>query len=238
MPPPIPVARTYRTAVKDDWGFRIEGHKLTVNITNNTFSPPIYEGGPWGVSVSKIDDLRNNATPLLISGDKVLAVYSRYGEGEVVWSGMNLPYHSLAYQNTGEADFMRRLVMGERKPITLPAEMMRRSATSIIFKNVPEARGIIFRERYISNLVFSWRAYDREGSLNVFMMGPGFNYIVLREGWGGGDIRMVLEDGPLRVTSIAVSILTVMFLTLTVIRAHYRSRSRMHESRHGYLSLA
>jgi len=236
MPPPIPVAKTYRGEVSGSWTLEIREHILTANITENMFSPPVYDGGPWGVSYSSQGDLRDYAIPLLISNGKILTVYSRYGSGEVIWSGMNLPYHSLAYQNPNEADFMRRLIMGDVKPITLPTEMIRKSATSIIFKNVPEAKGIIFRERYISNLVFSWKAYDREGGLNVFMMGPGFNYIVLREGWSRGDVEMVLEDGPLRIASIAISLITVIILTLTLIRAHYRSKIR--RSKHADLPLA
>jgi hypothetical protein len=236
MPPPIPVAKTYRGEVSGSWTLEIREHILTANITENMFSPPVYDGGPWGVSYSTQGDLRDYAIPLLISNGKILTAYSRYGSGEVIWSGMNLPYHSLAYQNPNEADFMRRLIMGDVKPITLPTEMIRKSATSIIFKNVPEAKGIIFRERYISNLVFSWKAYDREGGLNVFMMGPGFNYIVLREGWSRGDVEMVLEDGPLRIASIAISLITVIILTLTLIRAHYRSKIR--RSKHADLPLA
>jgi hypothetical protein len=236
MPPPIPVAKTYRGEVSGSWTLEIREHILTANITENMFSPPVYDGGPWGVSYSTQGDLRDYAMPLLISNGKILTAYSRYGSGEVIWSGMNLPYHSLAYQNPNEADFMRRLIMGDVKPITLPTEMIRKSATSIIFKNVPEAKGIIFRERYISNLVFSWKAYDREGGLNVFMMGPGFNYIVLREGWSRGDVEMVLEDGPLRIASIAISLITVIILTLTLIRAHYRSKIR--RSKHADLPLA
>ncbi|MEN2974726.1 MAG: hypothetical protein ABDH32_04000 [Candidatus Caldarchaeales archaeon] len=213
MPLPIPVSNTYRTKVENDWNFKIAEHSLTTGISENIFSPPVYDGGPWVISSSSLEYLRDGAEPLLISNDRVLVAYIRYGYGEVVWSGMNLPYHTLAYQNIVEADFMRRLIMYNVSIMVEPAQMYRDSATSISFKVPPKVKGIIFRERYVSNLVFSWKASDSREELDVFMMGPGFNYIVIKDTYDKvEDIRFVLEDGPLRTGSMIISVSTASLL--------------------------
>ncbi|MDW7986188.1 MAG: hypothetical protein RMI88_03090 [Nitrososphaerota archaeon] len=226
MPSPIPVSKTHRAIIEDDWNFKIAEHSLTVSISNNIFSPPMYDGGPWGVSSSNLEYLRDGAEPLLKSNGRVLVAYIRYGYGEVVWSGMNLPYHVLAYQNIAEADFMRRLIMYNVSVEIEPAQMYRDSATSILFKIPSKVKGIIFRERYISNLVFSWKASDSKGELDIFMMGPGFNYIVIKDTYGKvEDIRLVLEDGPLRTSSIILS-LSTLFLLVYMSLDHTKKEKR------------
>lgn len=226
MPQPIPISKTYREAVQESWNFSISEDLLTANITGEIFSPPIYDNGPWGVSSSTMNDLRSEAKPLLTSRDKILVAYIRYGNGIVVWSGMNLPYHVLSYQNIAEADFMKKLIMYDIIVRTEPAEMIRNSATSIIFKAQPSAKGIIFRERYISNLIFSWRATDLYKELDVFMMGPGFNYIVLNGRYGGENIRMSLHDGPLRICSIMLSVLAALLCIAVLLYTRYKAEKK------------
>ncbi|MCS7136939.1 MAG: hypothetical protein NZ941_01050 [Candidatus Caldarchaeum sp.] len=208
MPQPLPVSKTSRSSVEREWGFTISNHELTRNISANIFSPAVYDGGPWGVSATGREALRQGSVPLLVSGDKVLMVYANHGRGAVVWSGMNLPYHALAYQNIQEANLLRRLFSGNTEVEKQPAEMKRESATSITFNTPPKAKGLIFRERYLSNLVFSWKADTGHGGLPVFMYGPGFNYVVL-----SGDtqtVKLYLSDGPLRTASIATSLSTAL----------------------------
>ncbi len=227
MPQPIPVSKICRKSVQNDWSFNILEDPLTANITKDVFSPPIYDGGPWGVSSSSVNDLRSEAKPLLASDSEVLVAYIRYGNGVVVWSGLNLPYHALAYQNIDEADFMKRFVMYNVTTKTEHVQMIRNSATSVTFKVPPKAKGIIFRERYISNLVFSWKASDSRGELKFFIMGPGFNYIVIRDELEKvEDVNFVLHDAPIRIGSILLSAFTTFLLVVVLIRKHYTKRSK------------
>ncbi|MCS7135982.1 MAG: 6-pyruvoyl-tetrahydropterin synthase-related protein [Nitrososphaerota archaeon] len=218
---PLPVLKTYRTSVKDEWRFIVYEHVLTYNVTNDMFSPPIYENGPWGVSVSSVDQLRDDSIPLLAFDDKVLVAYRKYGNGEVVWSGMNLPYHVLAYRNVDEANFMRKLIMDKIIPLIGDVDFERYSATMIEFRVPSNAKGVIFRERYLSSMVLSWKAYDASDELEVFMFGPGFNYILLKDADSERSIKFTLSDGPLRILSVFASI-TAAIACITIIVYKYR----------------
>jgi len=212
FPHPFPVKETERYGVKDRWNFTILN--VGVKLAESDFSPPVYEGGPWGVSASSVELLRNGAEPLVMSGDRVLVARLRHGDGELIWSGMNLLYHSLSYNNVDEATLLKQLILGETKTVAKPVEMIRHSATKIEFKIPSGSKGLVFRERYIDNLVLSWRAWTKEGiEAEVMMMGPGFVYVKLEdEPRGDATLYLELRDGPLRIASQATSITTLILL--------------------------
>ena len=212
FPYPFPVKKTMRYGVRSAWNFTVLN--IVVRLSEDGFSPPVYEGGPWGVSASSIDLLREGAEPIVVSGDKVLIALLRYGGGEFIWSGMNLPYHALSYRNVAEATMLRKLILGDIETTAKPVEMIRHSATRIEFRIPAGSKGLVFRERYIDNLVLSWRAWTEEGiGTKVMIMGPGFIYVKL-EDEPRRDITLYLElrDGPLRIVSQAISIITLLFL--------------------------
>lgn len=173
---------------KGDWRFNA---REDVNLTN--FDKPLYDGGAWRVIVAK--SLKEGARVILTSFSKPILVSRDYGEGKVIWSGMNLPFHAVYYQNATESGFISSLLELE-KPQNAP-EGKNEGLTyltpdyQVTFVNPQERRvavigdsgGILFKEFYFPN----WHAYSvnekkllgNKKELKIYKVGPGFMYVFL-----------------------------------------------------------
>jgi len=72
------------------------------------FGALVREEDPWSVSGTSRANLRNWGSRVLSVGDNPLLAVGELGEGRVVWSGMNLISHILAYDIAEE----KRLLEG------------------------------------------------------------------------------------------------------------------------------
>ena len=122
--------------------------------------------------------LANKGIPLIVS--------QKYGQGEVIWSGMNLPYHLTTYKNLEEAKFFRNLMSDL---ITLTPveygnfEVQRKSAQNVVISG-SQARGVFFREQNYSGWSAKINSDKVNGGLKIFRAGPtfpGFMYVVVPE---------------------------------------------------------
>jgi len=79
-----------------------------VNFT--AFAPPRYGDYPWGVSYTSNLTLQPWAETLVWLNGYPIIVTGEYGEGRVVWCGLNLPYHAKSYRNREEAKLLLNLL--------------------------------------------------------------------------------------------------------------------------------
>lgn len=61
----------------------------------------------WKFAIAHEKDLRSGAHPLLAHDDSILLTQGTFGKGSIILSGLNLPYHIVAYQNFEEAKLFR-----------------------------------------------------------------------------------------------------------------------------------
>ena len=75
------------------------------------FGPPLYDGGPWGVTVAPNQDvIKPWAKSVLNQGDHPIIVAGDLGKGRVVWSGLNLLDHSQQYKNLEEGKLVANIL--------------------------------------------------------------------------------------------------------------------------------
>ncbi len=72
------------------------------------FGALVWEEDPWSVSGTSRANLRSWGSSVLSVGDNPLLAVGELGEGRLVWSGMNLISHILAYDNADK----KRLLEG------------------------------------------------------------------------------------------------------------------------------
>jgi hypothetical protein len=110
LPDPFPVTRVARGEAKNGWSFDTSSNFSLGKELLDSFGPPVYDNGPWGISYAK--SIKNWAYPVISDNDKPIIVEGRLGEGSVVWSGLNLPFHANSFNNPDEARFLADLILG------------------------------------------------------------------------------------------------------------------------------
>lgn len=189
LPVIFPIEMTRQEEMGTEWQL-IGGSQETEGLNLEAFGLPVIEDEPWLFSQpSSAEGLREGARVILSNKDVPLIVSWKYGEGEVIWSGMNLPYHLTTHKSMEEARLFQNLL--ENFVTTTPVpysgfEAKRESATKVVVQGT-DAEGVLFRE----NSNPGWAAKLKSGppageaggksqKLKVYQTGPtyyGFSYV-------------------------------------------------------------
>lgn len=173
----------------------------TEGIETERFRPLIWEERDWGVSTG--ERLRDWARPILSAKGKPLIAGGEYGEGRVIWSGMNILNHIDGYDwDNEEVKLMKRVVewllvgYGRDKLVweqDYTGERINPDRVEfVINRYIPELYGLYFKEAFHPY----WQAVvkPKEGKqekLKIYKAGPDFKYMFLPE-MKVGD-KLVLE---------------------------------------------
>jgi hypothetical protein len=184
--------------------FSAGGPAAADDVLVDDFAPLIWEDQSWGVS-SPEGGLRSWATPVLSVADHPLVAEGAYGSGKVVWSGMNLIGHAMAFGNAAEKEFFEHLILW-LSPSTDPElptpEVQRPDPDHIRFQlDGPIAQGtsLLWREAFSPDWRASTIINDRRVTIPIYRAGPGMMLLILPEiegpspviemdyslGWGG-----------------------------------------------------
>jgi len=184
----IPMVLPVEKLVWSDFGmttdFTISRAAVADGVQAADFSPLVWEGRPWGVSSAE-GGLRGWASPILSVRGTPLIAAGTYGNGRVVWSGMNLIAHAMINDNSAERDLFDRLVLwlssSPGSELTAP-QVQRADPDHIrISLDEPTARGttILWREAYSPD----WRATSivngRRTDIPIYRAGPGMMLLML-----------------------------------------------------------
>jgi hypothetical protein len=173
---PVPITGATRQDVNGDWRFKSASSPITDGIDFSSFGPPRYSGGPWTVSAAS--GVRSWAHTVLWSGAASVVVAGQLGQGRVVWSGLNLPFHIDSYASAEESRFLTTAMAWASRSNNDMA------AISSAHKDGPQqmtisvdsnARGVLFKESWFDR----WHAYVNGREVKVLPAGPGFMYVLL-----------------------------------------------------------
>ncbi|KKR27820.1 MAG: hypothetical protein UT61_C0065G0004 [Candidatus Woesebacteria bacterium GW2011_GWA1_39_8] len=149
--------------------------------------PLIWNDLPWGVSSG---ELRQWAKPILSVSDGTLVAGGYYGQGKIVWSGMNTLGHIKNYESENpEVSLMENIILwllGEGNITNLQIGtdfnvlMNNPDKVEVILnKPIADGYGLYFKESYFPY----WKVNN---NLIIEYAGPGFMYVDLSE-MGEGD---------------------------------------------------
>jgi len=216
IPDPSPVSMTRSVALGKEWGFSQINSSITNGIDFARFSPAIYEGGPWGLSAARNETIKEWAEPVLWNKGYPVVVLGRYGEGRVVWSGLNLPWHILSYENYEEAIFLSKMIdwasQRAESPVqnATPYRFERPNPEKIIVTIEGRSAAVLFKEFYIGN----WAAYledpvGRRESVEIYLAGLDFMYVIIPKA-APLPSRVVFEyrEDTVQITSDLISLIS------------------------------
>ena len=175
LPAPAPVSRTEKGSLDETWDLDSKA-AIGQGVNVDDFNASSYEGGPWGISAAKRDDLRSWARPILEQEGQVLLAGGEYGQGRVVWSGFNLPYHmSYGRKNVQEAKLFQQALQWlfgdeSRAAPSYQAEFINPEKREVTLDS--GAKGVLFKESYFPEWQASFVTEDGKQSLPIYQAGP------------------------------------------------------------------
>ncbi len=185
-PDVLPMDRLTWTSYGRDNAYSINADAIDSQIEANEFAPLVWEDHAWGVSGGEIGDVRDWAVPVLTSHGKPLLLAGEYGQGRVVWSGMNLISHINAYGNDQEKAFLRDLILWLAEGIETrewgAPEILRDVPDEIRFtisETSSELTWLLWRESYYPNWHASWSSQEGQQPVPVYRAGPGLMLLPL-----------------------------------------------------------
>lgn len=185
LPDFFPIYSTNKMAFSRDWQFNRATDQLVSGVEFEKFSEASYLQSGWGVSYSPQTHVKDWAKTILTIQAYPVMVSGQYGQGEVIWSGFNLPYHILAYNNEVESvlfkNILNTLVDLEKKPES--DFIVTRLKSEKILVSGEKATGLVFKESAYPG----WQAQIKSGhesqSLKIRPAGLDFMYIRIPEGF-------------------------------------------------------
>lgn len=213
-----------------NYGMNIDyqlGHSDIVEETDtNSLAPLVWENGPWSISGANSEDIREWGELVLAAAGRPLIVAGDYGDGRVVWSGMNLVAHAIDNENDAETRLIHDLVSwltGETTSQEYPVAATREYPDQVKFSlDLPTGSPawLYWREAYHP----AWHAYivagdGRRSELPIDRAGPGFMLMEIDDEMAAESIELIWKTPLVERVAAGVSIATVLGLSALVLDA-------------------
>lgn len=225
LPEPFPVKSVQKQVFAESWNLAVNSELGEIDLTS--FSPPVYQEGPWGGAVA--ENLKGWGEVLVSHQGKPLVAGGQLGKGRVVWSGMNLPYHILNNRNQEEAKLLERILawtkgksgLEQFKTIGQAKEDLTYESENFTaqFINPQEfkitlkkpVKGALFKGFYF----FGWKAKavlqdGKSQPISLYKAGPGMMYVQVPV--EAREIIFYYRLPKITVLSRLAALLTIIFL--------------------------
>ncbi len=193
--------------------YRVGGELFeTDDIKTSDIEPLVWQDLPWGISGG--GSVREWAQPILSVSEGVLIAGGEYGDGRIVWSGMNTLGHIKEFdsqkpENMLMGKIMNYLLRDSSSHILKKDEdfsLKRPNPDRVevtLHRDIPSGYGLFFKESYFPY----WNASN---DLEIEYAGPGFMYVDLPEMTQGETIIFSMGIMPAQIWGHIASALGVL----------------------------
>lgn len=216
LPAVFPIEKTKRENLGEDWSLAVGESQMVKGINFSQFSKLTYEGVPWKISYA-FGNLRPWASPVLTQNGKIVLSQGKLGSGQVIWSGLNLPYHFVYYLNLVEAKFFKN-ILSEMIPLereeNLSGINLQRFDNEHLQVSGNGFKGVLFKENYWEG----WGAKlisPKETGLSLYRAGPYYMYTRVPKGVTG-EMKVKITYGGNKIGWV-LYLLSVLSILLVVI---------------------
>lgn len=241
LPEIFPIDRSERKPLGKTWAFETDNSDLVEGIDFGAFSPPVFNNEGWSISYPPEDtDVREGSSVILKNKGKVVVISYSIGSGEVIWSGINLPYHVIREHTAEEVRFLKnifdKLLEGTASPekVVFEAKFINPQHRQITTQG---AKGVLFREQAYPGWKANISSESVRKGLTVFKAGPaypGFIYVRLpQEATVNKSIVTFSYNGSLKswivfmvASALVILIMEETFLKGAILGKFYKSLFR------------
>jgi len=208
--------------------FVLEDSEFGSGVDVSKFGPLIYEDQPWGVSTSERSDLRDWARVVLSVKDHPLIVAGGFGEGRVVWSGMNV-FNHVSQGNTIHHDEIKLLtnlfswLSEEASTTNFAVSYVRDHPDKVEFtvgEDVPDGSFLLWKEAYHPDFraqLVTEQPDNQTTSLPIYRAGPSLTSIRVPELKAGDKIVYEYRKPFIEKASLWISVLALLLLPVIVV---------------------
>lgn len=219
-PDVLPVERITWTDYGMGGEYELGTAEITPDIETSLFKPLDWEGGPWTVSGASLTDVRDWGQVVLSASGRPLIIAGNYGEGKVVWSGMNLMAH-MSYLGLNEEELK---LAGNLLDWLTDGKGGNDFETYAIERNHPDEVVLRFRSTSADTMWIYWReafypdwhAYlsDDQGEreVPVYRAGPGLMAIPLKSVPELFSVRLIWQPSVIERVGVGVSLVGIFVL--------------------------
>lgn len=175
LPEIFPMDESVREGQGKNWDLETAQDKLLEGVKPENFGPLIFNEQEWKLTYPK-GELREGSMVLLKHKDKPVLIRRQVGNGQLIWSGLNLVYHFNQYKSEDEMKLFFN-ILTELAPIqkTEPVDAVAswQSPQKVTLAANSGARGVIFKEQHYKR----WKARllsEGNETLKVYSAGPTF----------------------------------------------------------------
>jgi hypothetical protein len=215
-PEVLPVARMTWTDYGTTNDYRLEAPEISGDIDASEFASLTWDGQPWGVSGMSREEVREWGQVVLSAAGNPLIVAGRYGDGRVIWSGMNLVAHAYDKDNQEEVRLLHSLIawlIADRGSGDYAITVTREDPDRVEFHaSLPATQRttLYWREAYYP----AWHAYlvSTDGNrqrLPIYRGGPRLMLIPIPASSGNLDIVLRWETPLVERLAAILSMLTL-----------------------------
>ncbi len=185
LPELFPVNKTFRKSLGNTWDLQAAPSEITKDIDFSKFDPPIFDQADWNLSFPQSHgDIRPNSNIILTQKDNPILITHKIGEGEVIWSGINLPYHISRNHNLMEVALFRNLlnylIPAINSPIAPVSSDVKFISPQKRMVSASQAKGVLFKEQDYPGWTAKLTSGGKNTNAKIFKAGPtypGFIYI-------------------------------------------------------------
>jgi len=191
LPDIIPFTASERKGLGKKWEVTSLDTKLFEGVRIEDFSPPIFNDSEWKFSYP-LGKLKPHTTVLLEQKNKPLLIKMKLGEGEVIWSGMNLAYHIHSHTNPQESILFIN-ILNYLVPLTThevyPGKPNFKKDNYVEFSSDQTGRGVLFKEEFYNG----WKVSINGRGTRAYAAGPtypGFIYLPIDDKFKNKPIKV------------------------------------------------
>jgi hypothetical protein len=169
-----------KKSLSSQWNLTIDPNsKLLLNVNTDKFSPLFFEHAPWTIVTPPSQEaLQSWMQPILSQDISPILINGTAGKAEVIFSGFNLPFHIVRYQNFEEAKLFKNILLElTPAPKEIGGFSVQRPNPNTITISADKASGIYFKENYHPG----WKAVVNGQKTQIFKAGLDFMYIPISE---------------------------------------------------------
>jgi hypothetical protein len=217
-PDVLPIPSGLWTTPPPENSYQFDEPTITEEIELQEMSPLLWERAPWGIS-SPQGQLKDWGRVVLSYAGIPLVVQGNYGEGRVVWSGMNLIGHAASYDNPAErkviVSLLDWLAAVDVAPQGQDLAIERQDPDHVLLQvHRPEGgKGyILWREAFSPGWQGTAVIDGRRMRLPTYRAGPGLVLVIVPES-AEPDFAVELDYG-LGLTGVGGLLVSVASLTI------------------------
>lgn len=215
LPDVFPMQETRMTVVDKSFNVELKDTELIKNVKEADFAPLNTKYLPYSISETDQNSLRSWAKPVLLKDGKVILAYGVLGKGNVIWSGLNLPFHAIDNKNISEIKVFENILdlFFPDKVEQLEDFKVEHPTPEKIAVSAFQGKGFLIKENYNPG----WNAKLNGKKVKIYKAGLFQMYVPFEDLGKEQTVELIYLGNPLHWVLFAVAFISFILVIIYLI---------------------